>query len=310
MRIRIFSSLLSILFAATAWCQAPTVLNSTDLLVNSRAVINSNFSALYSQKGNTIDCSATTGAFVQIVSGSGTASVCHTLTWANILALSGTPTFVSSFNSRTGAVTLQSSDVATVEQDLRNSASPNFNGLTLGGTLAVTGTSTLAAVVATGLTGLTNPTTPNAAGGTTLGAGALPFSSVYIGGAATNNARFTGTFTGARTVTAPDASITLSGTLAYDCSTSAACSPTNEIADWEFYGSVALASASPSQVTVTGLSPAFTSTSTYYCTATPQGATAAIAAAGIAVSNVSSSSFTLTGPNTVTTVINYRCRGH
>jgi fibronectin-binding autotransporter adhesin len=326
---------LILIFSATAWAQAPTVLNATDLLVNSRAVINSNFSSLYSGKGNPIDCSGTTGASVVTVSGSGTASVCHTLTWANILTLAGVPTFVSSFNSRTGAISLQASDVAAVEQDLRNSASPNFNSLTLGGTLAVTGastfTGTLAAVnnatvggtlgvtgattlsgtlAVTGQTQFTTSASPATAGGTVIGTLTLPFSSLYLGNAATNNIQLTGTATGSRVATFPDASLTVSGTKAYDCGTSAACSPTNEISDWEFYGSVALSSASPSQATVTGLSPAFTSTSTYYCVAIPQGATAAIAAAGVAVSNVSGSSFTLTGPNTVTTVMNYRCRGH
>jgi hypothetical protein len=75
-------------------------------------------------------------------------------------------------------------------------------------------------------------------------------------------------------------------------------------------GTVALASASPSTVTVTGFSPAFTSTSTFSCFASPTGATAAIAAAGVAVTLASSSSVTFTGPNTVTTVINYSCIGY
>lgn len=74
-------------------------------------------------------------------------------------------------------------------------------------------------------------------------------------------------------------------------------------------GSVALASGTPSQAVVTGISPAFTSTSTYNCTAAPEGTTAAVAAAGVAVSKTSSSSITLTGPNTVTTVIDYVCYG-
>ena len=61
-----------------------------------------------------------------------------------------------------------------------------------------------AAVKANSIIGVTSPVTPNAAGGTTLGSAALPFSSAYIGGAATNNAQITGTMTAARVFTLPD----------------------------------------------------------------------------------------------------------
>ena len=73
------------------------------------------------------------------------------------------------------------------------------------GTLCASGSS----CSVTALTGLTSAATPNAAGGTTLGSAALPFSSAYIGGAATNNFQVTGTATAARTVTMPDASTNL-----------------------------------------------------------------------------------------------------
>lgn len=97
----------------------------------------------------------------------------------------------------------------------------------------------------------------------------------------------------------------------YECGTSAACSPSLvPAADWAFFGSCALSSASPSTCSVSAMSPAFTSTSTYWCTATPQGATAAIAAAGVAINKTSGSAFTITGPNTVTTTIDWRCQGH
>ena len=46
---------------------------------------------------------------------------------------------------------------------------------------------------------------PSTAGGQTVGSAALPFSSVYVGASATNNANVTGTFTGARTCTIVDA---------------------------------------------------------------------------------------------------------
>lgn len=96
----------------------------------------------------------------------------------------------------------------------------------------------------------------------------------------------------------------------YDCGTTTTCANTTNNSDWIVRGTVALGSASPSASTVASISPAFTSTSTYTCTASPEGATAAIAAGGIAITKVSGSSITLTGPNTVTTVIDYICIGH
>jgi hypothetical protein len=64
-------------------------------------------------------------------------------------------------------------------------------------------------------------------------------------------------------------------------------------------GSIALVSASPSTATVTV--PAGVS-----CACWPVGTTAAIAAGGCAAS-VSSTTLTLTGPNTVTTTVRYMC---
>lgn len=49
-------------------------------------------------------------------------------------------TGVLSFNGRQGSVNLQSADVATVEQDLRTSASPSFVSLTLTGNFTANGT--------------------------------------------------------------------------------------------------------------------------------------------------------------------------
>jgi hypothetical protein len=45
---------------------------------------------------------------------------------------------------------------------------------------------------------------PGSAGLLTLGTGALPYSSLFVGAAATNNAKITGTFTAARVFTLPD----------------------------------------------------------------------------------------------------------
>jgi hypothetical protein len=97
---------------------------------------------------------------------------------------------------------------------------------------------------------------------------------------------------------------------ANNCGTTTTCANTANNSYRMIVGNVALSSATPSTATITGISPAFTSTATYNCTATPEGATAAIAAGGIAISKVSGSSFTVTGPNTVTTVIDYTCVGN
>lgn len=96
----------------------------------------------------------------------------------------------------------------------------------------------------------------------------------------------------------------------FECGTTTTCANTANNSDHIIHGNVALSSASPSTATIASISPAFTSTATYNCTATPEGTTAAIAAGGIAISKISGSSFTLTGPNTVTTVVDYTCTGH
>ena len=72
-------------------------------------------------------------------------------------------------------------------------------------------------------------------------------------------------------------------------------------------GSAPLVSGTPSTATITGISPAFTSSTTYGCTVTAE---SAATGALLSVANVSGSSFTITGPATVTTVINYICVGY
>lgn len=96
----------------------------------------------------------------------------------------------------------------------------------------------------------------------------------------------------------------------YDCGTTTTCANTTNLSEWEIRGTVPLSSASPSTAVVTGISPTFTSTSTYSCICSPVGTTAVIAAGGCGVSNTSTSSITLTGPNTVTTVMSFSCKGH
>lgn len=90
------------------------------------------------------------------------------------------------------------------------------------------------------------------------------------------------------------------------CGTTSSCAATSQSNAQIVYGSAALVSGAPSTVTITGISPAFTSSSSYICTVAAQsGATAAL----LSVANVSGSSFTITGPATSTTVINYHCIG-
>jgi hypothetical protein len=81
----------------------------------------------------------------------------------------------------------------------RTDAGQSFTGTNSFGAL-----SNFGAITVTSITALTNATTPNAAGGTTIGSASLPFSSYYVGGAATNNFQITGTATAARVMTLPD----------------------------------------------------------------------------------------------------------
>lgn len=85
------------------------------------------------------------------------------------------------------------------------------------------------------------------------------------------------------------------------CGTTTTCANTAVPTGRMIYGSVALASGS---ATVTGISPAFTSTSSFLCTCTDRATTAA----ACSVQNASASSITLKGTSTDT--INYICVGN
>jgi hypothetical protein len=92
------------------------------------------------------------------------------------------------------------------------------------------------------------------------------------------------------------------------CGTTTSCGATVESNPKIVFGSAPLVSGTPSTATVTGISPAFTATADYVCTISGPGSAAATALYG--VTNVSSSSFTITGPTSVTTVISYICVGY
>lgn len=103
------------------------------------------------------------------------------------------------------------------------------------------------------------------------------------------------------------------GTLTTNCGTSASCATPAQVygkAVRVAMGTTALSSGTPSAVTITGISPAFTGTTTYHCTATPIGNTKTIADKGVAITLVSGSSFTLTGDDMVTTTISWQCIGY
>lgn len=96
--------------------------------------------------------------------------------------------------------------------------------------------------------------------------------------------------------------------IAQDCGTTTTCAATAITATLKIVkGSVPLSSGAPSTATVTGFSPAFTSSSSFVCTVTE-----ASSATGnlLKVVNASASSITITGPATVTDVINYICIGN
>jgi hypothetical protein len=93
----------------------------------------------------------------------------------------------------------------------------------------------------------------------------------------------------------------------YNCGTTTTCANTAATSPHVVIGSVALASASPSTATITAISPAFTSTSTYSCTVTEvTDPTKNL----LGVTYVSGSSFTITGPNTITDTVRYICVGY
>lgn len=91
------------------------------------------------------------------------------------------------------------------------------------------------------------------------------------------------------------------------CGTTSTCSATAMTSGQIVQGSAALVSGTPSTVTITAISPAFTSTATYNCTATEITNPANNL---LSVTKVSGSSITITGPNTLTDVVSYICVGN
>jgi hypothetical protein len=153
------------------------------------------------------------------------------------------------------------------------------------------------------------------AGISTLGTTALPFATLYLGGAsgtpATNQFLMTGTSTsGVRTITLPDASITVSGAVAQTCASSATCAATNIGPTLKVVTGIGLlVTGSPSTFAVTGMSPAFSAAADYTCVA--QDVTTVANNIGVLTAGyVSGSAVTFTGPNTNTDTFRYTCIGY
>lgn len=98
----------------------------------------------------------------------------------------------------------------------------------------------------------------------------------------------------------------LNTTSAQFCGTTSTCSATSITSTLKIVsGSAPLVSGTPSTVTITGISPAFTSTATFNCVASDN----TTQANSVLVTKVSGSSVTFTGIATNTDTISYICAG-
>lgn len=116
------------------------------------------------------------------------------------------------------------------------------------------------------------------------------------------------TFSANRTFTFPDASGTVSLLSAASCGTTTTCANTDYSSSARIVrGTVVLSSGTPSTAVITGISPAFTSTTSFNCVLTNMSdATNNL----LSVANTSTSSITITGPATNTDTISYICTGN
>lgn len=111
------------------------------------------------------------------------------------------------------------------------------------------------------------------------------------------------------TYTGPAASVSFIGGSIDDCATTAACPNTLGTTMRTVIGRGTLVSASPSTYAVTAISPAFTSSTTYLCTA--QDTTTIATNIGVLTAGyVSGSAVTFTGPNTNTDTFRFKCVGY
>jgi hypothetical protein len=91
------------------------------------------------------------------------------------------------------------------------------------------------------------------------------------------------------------------------CGTTVACAATALTSSQVVFGSAPLSSGTPSTAVITGISPAFTSSTSYKCLASD---VTTITNQVVAVTYSSGSSFTINGPATVTDTVEYICAGN
>jgi hypothetical protein len=92
------------------------------------------------------------------------------------------------------------------------------------------------------------------------------------------------------------------------CGTTVACAGTPAPSSHIVFGSAPLTSGTPSTATITGITPAFTSTTSYKCTVNDQ--TAPTNNLVSVTSYASGTSFVITGPATNTDTVAYICVGN
>lgn len=91
------------------------------------------------------------------------------------------------------------------------------------------------------------------------------------------------------------------------CGTTSSCTSASLTNGHVIFGSAPLVSGSPSTVTITGINPPFTNTTSWKCVANDN----TTPATGVSVSAYnSSSSFTITGPATVSDTVSFICAGN
>lgn len=115
--------------------------------------------------------------------------------------------------------------------------------------------------------------------------------------------------TDSTTITFPSVSVSMIGTSAQSCGATATCSATAATSQKVVTGSGTLVSGTPSTFALTGISPAFTSSSTFLCNAVDT-TTAANNIGVLTAGYVSGSAVTFTGPNTNTDTFRYSCVGN
>lgn len=250
-------------------------------------IANPSITSVCSQTGNNALGAGAFGWVSVPKGGSGTGSFSiaagKTFTVNNTLTLAGTDGTTMTFPAT--SATIARTDAANTFTGVQTMTSPVLITPTLGVATATTVNKVALTAPATG-------STLTIADGKTL--------------TASNTLTLAGT--DGTTITFPSTSISVPGTVVSNCGTANACSATTISPTSKVVVGVtaALDGASPSVAAVTGM-PAFTSSSSYTCTANANSAAATTVI--LAVNRVSSSAVTFTGPNGATDTVSYICIG-